>query len=101
MYWKLLKESLPITKSHNISTDTFSCYFKAINNPDSHFFQADEDALYYNERYLRGEIQIMFDELNVEITYLEIIKAVKQLKCNSASGPDMFLNDFLSMVLIS
>ena len=36
----------------------------------------------------------MFEELNGAITYLEIKKAVKQLRNGASAGPDLFLNEF-------
>ena len=36
----------------------------------------------------------MFEELNGAITYLEIKKAVKQLRNGASGGPDLFLNEF-------
>ena len=44
-----------------------------------YFFQPDDDIIYFNERYLNGEMQIMFDELNVSLTVDEIQKAIGQL----------------------
>ena len=92
-YWKLLKESVVSPKPKNISVDLFDKYFKAINNPEDPFFQADDDILYYNERFLNEEAQVMFDELNVDITSNEIQKAISQLKQNRSGGPDGFLNE--------
>lgn len=73
----------------------FERYFKAINNPDDPFFTSDEDALFFHERYVQSELQIMFNELNVEITLSEIKKAVRQLKLGRSGGADMFINEFL------
>ena len=78
-YWKLLKESVSQPKPKRLSANDFDNYFKSINNPEDPFFQADEDVLYFNERFLNSEIQIMFDELNCTITSDEIKKAIKQL----------------------
>ena len=36
----------------------------------------------------------MFEELNGAITYLEIRKAVKQLRNGASAGSDLFLNEF-------
>ena len=67
-----------------------------INNPDRRFFQPDDDILYFNQRYLNGELGVMFEELNVQITMQEIRKAVKLLKKHGkSSGPDLILNEFL------
>ena len=35
-------------------------YFKAVNNPEDKFYQADEDVLEFNERYLDGELYRIF-----------------------------------------
>ena len=47
------------TKKKNITSNSFSEYFKAINNPDDQFFQSDEDIIYFNERFLNTEIQVV------------------------------------------
>ena len=93
LYWSMLKESANI-KSNDISLSTFEQYFKAVNNPNDHFFNADEDVIYFNERYEQNEFNIMFEELNVAFTEHEIIKSIKQLKTNRSAGPDLMLNEF-------
>ena len=93
-YWKLLKSSVAQPKSKNMSIVDFEDYFKAINNPEDPFFQPDEDILYFNERFLNSETQIMFDELNNNITVEEITRAINQLKNGRSGGPDKFLNEF-------
>ena len=93
-YWKLLKESVVSPKPKNISVDLFDKYFKTINNPEDPFFQADDDILYYKERFLNEEAQVMFDESNVDITSNGIQKAISQLKQNRSGGLDGFLNEF-------
>lgn len=90
----MLKQTAKIETNSKISSQTFSRYFQAINNPTDRFYQADEEILFFNERYLKGELQTMFDELNVEISLLEIKTAVKQLKNGKSAGPDLLLNDF-------
>ena len=54
-YWKLLKESVTGPKCSNLSATDFANYFKSINNPNDLFFQADDDILYFNERFLNSE----------------------------------------------
>lgn len=61
-YWRLLKHASNQNVKHPISAKQFAEYFKAINDPDGRFFQVDEDILFFNERYVKGEFQIMFDE---------------------------------------
>lgn len=60
-YWKLLKGITTSRKSKSLSAEMFANYFKAINDPNEVFFQPDEDVLLFNERYVNGKIQIMFD----------------------------------------
>ena len=47
-----------------------------------------------NDRYIRGELDVMFDELNLPLTRDEILKAIKQLKTNKSAGPDKLINEF-------
>ena len=93
-YWKLLKQSQVSKSSKSLSADTFGEYFKAINDPQSPFYQADEDIIAFNERFLNSEAQVMFGELDVEITQNEIFKAIKELKTSRSGGPDKLLNEF-------
>ena len=93
-YWRLLKKAANIGNGSTVSALRFAEYFQSINNPSDHFYQADEDIIFFNERYLDGEIQIMFDELNREISYDEIRKAVKQLRNGASAGPDLYINEF-------
>ena len=62
------------------------------------FFQPDEDILYFNERYLGGELNIMFEELNNIITTHEIKKCCKKLNNGKSGGPDNFLNEFFKFL---
>ena len=52
--------------------------------------------MFFNERYVRGEFQIMFDELNSEILRSELLTAIRQLRNGEGSGPDLLLNEFFS-----
>lgn len=93
LYWKMLKGSV-VCNSSSLASDDFVSYFKSVNDPDSVFFQPDEDILYFNERYLGGELNIMFEELNNIITTHEIKKCCKKLNNGKSGGPDNFLNEF-------
>ena len=95
-YWKLLK-GIGVKKTSNLNVSHFEEYYKAINNPDSVFFQPDEDAIDFNERYLNGELQIMFDELNEEISCAEIFKACTELQVGKSGGSDFVLNEFFQL----
>ena len=72
----MLKSVSPSSASKKVTSQQFAAYFKAINDPEGRFFQADEDDLYYNERYVRGGLEIMFQELDAEITISEIKKGI-------------------------
>jgi hypothetical protein len=93
-YWQMLSQASNVRTPEKIPADTFAQYFKAINSPDDRFFQADEDILYFTERFLNGEMQVMFEELDSVIGESEILKGIKQLKNNSSGGPDLYLNEF-------
>ena len=93
-YWKLLKDSQNINKSNSLSAQKFHNYFKSINDPDTPYYQADEDILEFNNRFLNSEAQIMFSELDVAITEQEIVNAIKQLNSGKSGGPDRLLNEF-------
>ena len=61
------------------------------------FYQPDEDILYFNERYVNGELQIMFDELNMPISSREIEVAVNQLTMQ-AQALIYYLTNFLRKI---
>ena len=44
---------------------------------------------------MQGELQVMFEELNLPISLEEIKKGVRQLRNGASAGPDLFLNEFL------
>ena len=93
-YWKLLKQAANLNDKHTISSEQFAEYFKAVNDPNDRFYQADEDIIQFNERYNLGELQVIFDELNLAISTNEIKVAIKQLRNGASAGPDLFLNEF-------
>ena len=94
-YWKLLKNAGGQRKASGVTANNFYDYFKAINNPDDRFFQPDDDIIYFNERIVKDEFQVMFQELDVEISMGEINKAVRNLKNSKSAGPDLIINEFL------
>ena len=93
IYWKLLRESTHV-KSPDIPLSSFEQYFKAVNNPNDHFFNPDEDIIYFNERFVNNEFQCMFNELDCVITEREISRAIIDLKPGKSAGPDNFLNEY-------
>lgn len=92
-YWKLLKSAANVSQP-KISLNNFAAYFKAVNNPESDFYTPDEDVLHFYDRYVKGEIQVMFNELDVPISEDEIAKAIHQLSNGKSAGPDRLLNEF-------
>ena len=94
-YWKLLKNLCPSSSSKTVNSQQFAKYFKAITDPESRYFQAGEDVLYYNERYVKEELEVMFQELDVRISLSEIRKGIRLLKNGKSSGPDLLLNEFI------
>ena len=44
---------------------------------------------------MQGELQVMFEELNLSISLEEIKDGVRQLRNGASAGPDLFLNEFL------
>ena len=89
-YWKLLKQAANLNNKHTISSEQFAEYFKAVNVPNDRFYQADEDIIHFNERYIMGEMQVIFDELNLAISTIEIKVALKQMRNGASAGPDLF-----------
>ena len=55
-------------KEFGLSANNLYDYFKAINNPNDRLFQPDDDIIYLNERIVKDEFQVMFHELDVEIS---------------------------------
>ena len=87
----------PNISQYKLSLDTFACYFQAVDYPESVFYTPDEDVLYFTERYVKGEIQVIFSELDEPILLSEISMAINQLSNWKFAGPDRLINDFLSM----
>ena len=93
-YWKLLKDSQNTNNSNSLLAQKFRNYFKSINDPDTPYYQADEDILQFNNRFLNSEVQIMFSELDENISEQEIVSAIKNLHSDRSGGPDRLLNEF-------
>ena len=80
----------------NISLNNFAACFKAVNNPDCVFYTPDDDIIYFNERYLKGELQVMFNELDATISTAEISKAIDELSNGKSAVSDRLINGFSS-----
>jgi len=59
MYWTMLKGSVITENICTLSCYDFQEYFKSVNDPNSIFFQSDEDIMYFNDSYLDGERNIV------------------------------------------
>mgnify|MGYP000085480474 CR=1 FL=1 len=55
----------------------------------------DEDIEYYNQRFLKTELNVMFAELDVAFTSSELDKAISELSLSRSAAPDGVLNEFL------
>ena len=84
-----------------MSADVSVENFKAINDSEGQFYQADDDVLEFNSRFLNSESQVMFAQFDVEITTQEIIKGIRELKLGRSGGPDRLINDFFIYVCFS
>ena len=73
--------------------DNFQRYFKSVNCPNSRFYNADDDVLYFIERYEQNEFDIMFNELNMPFSSDDVKKAIQQLQNNKSCGPDLYINE--------
>lgn len=48
----MLKGVSTINYPKSLTANTFVNYFKSVNDPEGRFYQADEDVIFFNERYL-------------------------------------------------
>lgn len=70
----------------NVNVSQFRHYLPPVNNPESVFYQADEDVQYFNEIYLNGEFQVMFSEIETIISYYEVHKGCSQINSGEGGG---------------
>lgn len=91
-FWTLLKGKCPV-KSSSLTANDFFTYFHGISNPTDAVYIADEDVYEYVRTYDQGEIEEMYDELNIDISNEEVATAVKQLKRGKAAGTDALINE--------
>ena len=50
--------------------------------------------MHFNERFVLDEFQVMFHELDTDVSLDEINKSIKQLKLSKSTGPDNYLNEY-------
>ena len=90
-FWKLLKENSTIkTQLH---ANDFLEHFKIVNGDNTHNIPLSEDVDQYISQYESGELDIIYHELNEDITEKEVRTAIKQLKAGKAAGHDLLLNE--------
>ena len=65
--------------SNSLSAQKIKEYFKSINDSGTPYYQADVDILQFNDRFLKSDVQIMFAELDEQISEQEIVNAIKKL----------------------
>ena len=53
--------------------------------------------VHFNDRFFKSEIQILFAELDVEISEEEIVKAKKMLNSGKSGGPNRLLNSWAAI----
>ena len=93
LYWKMLSGTKNVNRPM-VSTGDFYNHFLRLSNPDNEFYTADEDIVNELNEMIDGELQVMFDELNVAIEPEEISRAIKDLKNGKSGGEDLLLNEF-------
>ncbi len=81
------RKNMSMHASVNLIFQVHSTAFAILSQPD-------EDILFFEDRYLNGELNIMFDELNVPFSDQEVMNACKQIHNGKSSGPDYLLNEF-------
>ena len=59
--------------------NSFSEYFKAVNNSSDPFFQPDDDVIHFNERYVKSELKIIKQKI------FDIIKNIDKYNSQSIS----------------
>ena len=67
---------------------SFAEYFQSVSASGDRFYQPDKDIIYFNERYVQKEFHVMFEQINLPISYEEIKRGVGQLRDGASAGPD-------------
>lgn len=93
-YWKMLKGLSCPKKSRILMHHVLLIILRPLIIPTQYFFQPEDYILDFSERYMKGELQIMFEELNIEISNHELLKASKELSLGKAGGTYFVLNEF-------
>lgn len=89
--WKMLGKKQ--MKTPNISVENYYEFFKNLSQPKDVDVNVDNDIKAYNQMYNSGEMKIMFESLNRDISSDEVRACIKKLKLDKASGNDMLVNE--------
>ena len=87
LYWKLLKGTKPRVNT-KVSPHELYDYFKNLSMAN---YDVDDVEL---DDMMNDEVVIMFDELNVPFTELEVSDAIKVTKKGKSGGEDLLINEF-------
>ena len=79
---------------HSVTCSILLAVTTAINTPGIAFYVPDDDIVASNDMFIRGELDVMFEELNLPLSRNEISKAIKQLTNNKGAGSDNMINEF-------
>ena len=91
LYWKLLSgQNYNETK---VTKDEFFNHFMSLSNPSDPFYAADDDIVDELRNIMESDMQLLFDELNVNISLVDIEKAIKELKNGKSAGVDLLINE--------
>ena len=93
-----MKECSAPKKPKDIGLTTFTEYFRAINDPNDRFFQADDNVINFNNNILPNELNTMFAELDTPFSADELQKGISKLNTGKSAGPDLILNELFLMV---
>ena len=91
LYWKLLSG-----KNHNetkVTKEEFFNHFMSLSNPSDPFYAADDDVIDELRNIMESDMQVVFDELNENISMVDIDKAIKDLKNGKSGGVDLLINE--------
>lgn len=91
-FWKYFKKTTKT--SNNISLEDFKNYFANLGSTDFQNANVDAEIFCQNHNFEECENQNV-EELDMNISLDEVIKAAKSLKRNKAVGSDFIMNEYL------
>lgn len=97
-FWNTIKSMINsnLNDSCDISNDQWVDYFsKLLNNNTNSAHCNLNDYIFESLNVIENASNTINNELNTEINSTEVIKTIKDLKCNKAAGIDGITNDML------